>query len=334
MKDNILKGSSILITGGTGTFGNGFVKRVVSTYEPRRIIIYSRDEYKQMEMRKRFQQWDGILRFFIGDVRDEDRLERAMCGVDYVVHAAAIKQVTVCESNPIEAIKTNINGAINVINAAINANVKKVITLSTDKSVNPINLYGGTKMVSDKLFISSNTYSGTRGPVFSVVRYGNVAGSRGSVVPLFEEVINSGKTILPITDYRMTRFWISVKEGVDLVLSAIEEAKGGEIYVSKIPSFRIKDLAEAMCPGVMTEEVGMREGEKLHETMITSEDAARTYEYDNKYIIYPQYDWWHEDMMTQGGRKVDEDFEYNSRTNSEWLSVDMIRERLKTDTNA
>ena len=272
----------------------------------------------------------SCVRFFIGDVRDKDRLYRAFDGVDYVIHAAAMKQVPTCEYNPFEAIKTNIYGAQNVIDAAIDRGVKKVVALSTDKAVNPINLYGGTKLVSDKLFISANAYSKISGTVFSVVRYGNVAGSRGSIIPIFRDLINQGEKELPITDVRMTRFWITLEQGVELVFKALRESKGGETYISKIPSFHITDLAEAMLPGAGIKEIGIREGEKLHEVMVTKDDCSYTYEYDKHYIIYPHFDWWKFDENIIGdGRKVPEGFEYNSGTNGEWLNVESLREELK-----
>nr|MCR5476435.1 UDP-N-acetylglucosamine 4,6-dehydratase (inverting) [Lachnospiraceae bacterium] len=261
----MLNDKVILITGGTGSFGHHFVDYVLAHYNPRKIIIYSRDEFKQFNMANEYKEHAKILRFFIGDVRDEARLRMAMNGVDYVIHAAALKQVPACEYNPNEAIKTNINGAMNVISAALENGVKKVVALSTDKAVNPINLYGGTKLVSDKLFCAANSYSTEGGPAFSVVRYGNVAGSRGSVIPFFQNLIDQGETELPITDFRMTRFWISLEQGVELVIKALEESLGGETFISKIPSFRITDLAEAMLPGCKPKEIGIREGEKLHE---------------------------------------------------------------------
>ncbi len=255
----------------------------------------------------------------------------AMKGVDYVIHAAALKQVPACEYNPNEAIKTNINGAMNVINAALETGVKKVVALSTDKAVNPINLYGGTKLVSDKLFCAANAYSGNDGTRFSVVRYGNVAGSRGSVIPFFKNIIDNGGDELPITDYRMTRFWISLEQGVELVIKALEESVGGETFISKIPSFKITDLAEAMLPGCKKPEVGIREGEKLHEIMVTREDSMLTYEYEKHFIIYPHYDWWRDKDVIPGGKLVDPEFEYSSGTNTEWLDVDQLKEKLKTD---
>ncbi len=326
----MLNDKVILITGGSGSFGHHFVDYVLKRYKPKKLIIYSRDEYKQFIMHNEYISYSDIMRFFIGDVRDEQRLRMAMKGVDYVIHAAALKQVPACEYNPNEAIKTNVNGAMNVINASLAENVKKVVALSTDKAVNPINLYGGTKLVSDKLFCAANAYSGENGTTFSVVRYGNVAGSRGSVIPFFQNIIDNGGKELPITDYRMTRFWISLEQGVELVIKALNEANGGETFISKIPSFKITDLAQAMLPGCQMPEVGIREGEKLHEIMITSEDSRRTYEYENHYIIYPNYDWWHADILP-GGKLVESDFEYCSGTNKKWLSVEDIRERLKLD---
>jgi UDP-N-acetylglucosamine 4,6-dehydratase (inverting) len=327
----MLDGKTILVTGGTGSFGNHFTQYVLHNYDPKKIIIYSRDEYKQFLMRDKYKDYEDKLRFFIGDVRDGERLRMAMRGVDYVIHAAALKQVPACEYNPNEAIKTNVNGAMNVINASLETGVKKVVALSTDKAVNPINLYGGTKLVSDKLFCAANSYRGQDGTVFSVVRYGNVAGSRGSVIPFFQNIINTGGVKLPITDYRMTRFWISLGQGVELVLKALKDARGGETFISKIPSFKITDLAEAMLPGCKMYEVGIREGEKLHEIMITREDSLHTYEYDKNFIIYPQYNWWGESDIIPGGKPVEPEFEYSSGFNKEWLNVEDLRDRLKTD---
>ena len=329
----LLNEKSILITGGTGSFGHHFVDYVFKNYEPKKVIIYSRDEFKQFIMDNEYKnhpQHDK-LRFFIGDVRDESRLRMAMKGVDYVIHAAALKQVPACEYNPNEAIKTNINGAMNVITASLEAEVEKVVALSTDKAVNPINLYGGTKLVSDKLFCAANAYSGEGRTRFAVVRYGNVAGSRGSVIPFFQNIIDNGGKELPITDYRMTRFWISLEEGVKLVIKALEESNGGETFISKIPSFKITDLAEAMLPGCAKPEVGIREGEKLHEIMVTREDSMHTYEYEKHFIVYPNYTWWGEEKLIPGGKLVTPEFEYSSGTNTEWLSVEQIRELLKTD---
>ena len=327
----MLNGKTILVTGGTGSFGHHFVEYVLKHYEPKKIIIYSRDEFKQFLMQNQYKEYKKILRFFIGDVRDEERLKMAMNGVDYVIHAAALKQVPACEYNPLEAIKTNINGATNVINASLQTGVKKVVALSTDKAVNPINLYGGTKLVSDKLFCAANAYGGAEGTRFAVVRYGNVAGSRGSVIPFFQNLIDQGVRELPITDFRMTRFWISLEQGVELVIKALEEAHGGETFISKIPSFKITDLAEAMLPGCEKKEVGIREGEKLHEIMVTREDSMHTYEYEKHFIIYPHYDWWRERDLIPGGKPVAAEFEYSSGTNTEWLSVEQLREHMKTD---
>lgn len=331
MKSNLLDGKTILITGGTGSFGHHFIDHVISKYKPRKIIVYSRDEYKQFIMNKEYSDFSDILRFFIGDVRDESRMRRAMQDVDYVIHAAALKQVPSCEYNPIEAIKTNIDGAINVINAALDCGVRKVIALSTDKAVNPINLYGATKLVSDKLFSAGNAYSKIDETKFAIVRYGNVAGSRGSVIPFFQSIINGGSKELPITDKRMTRFWISLEQGVELVLQAIEEAHGGEIFISKIPSFRIVDLAEAMLPGCKMKEVGIREGEKLHEIMITREDSFNTYEYKNNYVIYPNYEWFENKNIIPGGKLVEQGFEYSSGTNKVFLDIDTIKRKLISD---
>ena len=326
----MLNNKTILITGGTGSFGKCFTKYVLTHYDPKKIIIYSRDEFKQFMMQNEFKEYASKLRFFIGDVRDKDRLYRAFEGVDYVIHAAAMKQVPACEYNPNEAIKTNIHGAQNIIDAALDCGVKKVVALSTDKAVNPVNLYGGTKLVSDKLFIAANAYAGTKDICFSIVRYGNVAGSRGSVIPFFHKLIQNGATELPITDYRMTRFWISLEEGVKLVIKALEEAKGGETFISKIPSFKITDLAEAMLPGCKMPEVGIREGEKLHEIMVTVEDSLTTYEYDKHFIVYPQFDWSAHRKSEPTGKRVADGFSYSSGNNTEWLAVEEIRELIKT----
>lgn len=327
----MLDNKTILITGGTGSFGHHFVEYVFEHYKPKKVIIYSRDEYKQFLMSNEYREYEDVLRFFIGDTRDKERMSRAMRGVDYVIHAAALKQVPACEYNPNEAIKTNINGAMNIIETALDCGVKKVVALSTDKAVNPVNLYGATKMVSDKLFCAANSYRGESGTIFSVVRYGNVAGSRGSVIPFFKKLIDEGAEELPITDLRMTRFWISLEQGVELVIKALEEAIGGEIFISKIPSFKITDLAEAMKPGCTIKEVGIRPGEKLHEVMITKEDSLHTYEYDKHYVIYPEYSSWGEKIIIPGGEPVKEGFEYSSGSNNEWLSVEDIQRLLNTD---
>ena len=326
----MLNNKTILITGGTGSFGKAFTRYVLNNYDPKKIIIYSRDEFKQWVMSNEFKDRASKLRFFIGDVRDKERMQRAFEGVDYVVHAAAMKQVPACEYNPNEAIKTNINGAQNVIDCALNSgSVKKVVALSTDKAVNPVNLYGGTKLVSDKLFIAANAYVGTKDINFSIVRYGNVAGSRGSIIPFFKSIIENGGKELPITDYRMTRFWISLEEGVKLVIKALEEAKGGETFISKIPSFKITDLAKAMLPDCEMPEVGIREGEKLHEIMVTVEDSMTTYEYEKHFIVYPQMTWNNKQKPDLSGKKVPEGFSYTSGNNTEWLSVEELRELVK-----
>ena len=324
----MLNGKTILITGGTGSFGNHFTDYVLQHYKPKKIIIYSRDEFKQFQMRNRLMEHDAVMRYFIGDVRDEARLHRAFEGVDYVIHAAALKQVPACEYNPNEAIKTNIHGAMNVIEAALDTGVKRVVALSTDKAVNPVNLYGGTKLVSDKLFIAANSYSGYKDTRFSIVRYGNVAGSRGSVIPFFRSLVESGERELPITDFEMTRFWITLEQGVQLVIKALGESKGGETFIAKIPSFKITDLAKAILPDCVLKEVGIREGEKLHEVMITKEDSLYTYEYDQHFIVYPHMSWWTENNAIQGGRPVVHGFEYSSGTNSWWLTVEQLRALL------
>ncbi|MBB2184187.1 UDP-N-acetylglucosamine 4,6-dehydratase (inverting) [Lachnospiraceae bacterium MD1] len=328
----MLNGKNILITGGTGSFGKKFLEMIFAKYNPNKVIIYSRDEFKQSIMKTEYANKVDMtkVRFFIGDVRDKDRLYRAFEGVDYVIHAAAMKQVPTCEYNPFEAIKTNIHGAQNVIDAALDKGVKKVIALSTDKAVNPINLYGGTKLVSDKLFIAANAYSGEKGTRFAIVRYGNVAGSRGSIIPVFKNLIERGETTLPITDFRMTRFWITLEQGVELVFKALAEAKGGETYISKIPSFKIVDLAKAMLPNSKLVEIGIREGEKLHEVMVTKDDSRMTYEYDKHYIIYPNFEWMDiSKSLLPGGKLVEEGFEYNSGNNNNWLEVDQLLRELQ-----
>lgn len=318
----MLNNKVILITGGTGSFGKQFTRRILSEYKPKKIIIYSRDEFKQYMMRKEFEKYNEKLRYFIGDVRDKSRLRRALQGVDVIIHAAALKHVPIAEYNPLEAIKTNIHGAENVIDAALDCGVKKVVALSTDKAVNPINLYGATKLVSDKLFVSANAYSGKSGCTFSVVRYGNVAGSRGSVIPFFKSLIDQGEKIIPITDYRMTRFLITLNQGVDLVFRALKEAKGGEIYVAKIPSVKVVDLAKAMGPEAELKEIGIREGEKLHEVMITEEDARFTHDYKNHFIIYPNFDWWIPEIHCKpGSKRVKTGFRYSSDLNDKWLDI-------------
>ncbi len=325
----MLNNKTILITGGTGSFGNHFTDYVLRHYKPKKIIIYSRDEFKQFNMRNRLMKYDPIMRYFIGDVRDQARMRRAFDGVDYVIHAAAMKQVPACEYNPNEAIKTNISGAVNVIEAALDMGVKRVVALSTDKAVNPINLYGGTKLVSDKLFIAANAYSGLRDTRFSIVRYGNVAGSRGSVIPFFRSLVDAGKTELPITDFEMTRFWISLEQGVQLVIKALAESRGGETFIAKIPSFKITDLAKAILPTCTLKEVGIREGEKLHEVMITREDSLHTYEYEKHFVVYPHMSWWDDGRAVPGGKPVARGFEYSSGKNDQWLSVENLQTLMK-----
>ena len=326
----MLDGKTILVTGGTGSFGNAFTRFALENYDPKKIIIYSRDEYKQFVMRNKFREHDAKIRYFIGDVRDEARLRRALAGgVDYIVHAAALKQVPACEYNPMEAVKTNIDGAMNIVSAALDSGVEKVVALSTDKAVNPVNLYGGTKLVSDKLFIAANAYRGESGTTFSVVRYGNVAGSRGSVIPFFKNLVDNGATELPITDFRMTRFWISLDEGIQLVVKALGEARGGETFISKIPSFKVTDLATAIAPDARQVEVGIREGEKLHECMVPEADSLTTYEYEKNFIIYPHMEWYDMAKASVGdGRRVPQGFVYDSGNNTEWLSVEQLRELL------
>ncbi|MEI7474088.1 MAG: UDP-N-acetylglucosamine 4,6-dehydratase (inverting) [bacterium] len=325
-----LNGSSVLITGGTGSFGKKFIETILTNHpEIERIVVFSRDELKQFEMSNMPQfKNNKKLRFFIGDVRDKDRLYRAFNGIDIVIHAAALKQVPSCEYNPFEAIKTNVIGAQNVIDAAIDRNVKKVVALSTDKACAPINLYGATKLCSDKLFIAGNSYAGDGDTRFSVVRYGNVAGSRGSVIPFFQKLINEGATELPITNFEMTRFWLKLEQAVDMVLIALDKMTGGELYVKKIPSMRIIDLAKAMAPHLALKEVGIRPGEKIHEAMITKEDSRNTIELKNHYIIKPDFGWWKNDFNDKIGTKVDENFEYSSETNTEWLSIEQIQKLL------
>lgn len=322
----MLKNSSILITGGTGSFGQRFVRRTLDKFNPRRIVIFSRDEMKQWEMAKQFNN-DDRVRFFIGDVRDKDRLRRALNDIENVVHAAAIKIVPVAEYNPFECIKTNVDGAMNVIDACLDSSVKRVVALSTDKASSPVNLYGATKLVSDKLFIAANSYSGERGARFAVVRYGNVMGSRGSVIPFFLQQKGAGQ--LPITDARMTRFMITLDQGVDLVWHALSDMVGGEVYVKKIPSMKVTDIATAIDPEARHEIVGIRPGEKLHEQMISTEDAAFTFDYGSHFKILPAINQWSEDPARIGaGRPVPVNFSYTSDNNEDWMSVDSLREWL------
>lgn len=318
----MLNGKTVLITGGTGSFGQRFTEMVLKRYTPKRLIVFSRDELKQSQMHARFgeDQYPSI-RYFIGDVRDRDRLHRAFDGVDVVVHAAALKQVLAAEYNPIEAVKTNVLGAANVIDAAIDRGVTKVIALSTDKAASPIGLYGATKLCSDKLFVAANSYSGTHRTRFSVVRYGNVLGSRGSVIPLFQQLRSTKK--VPITDPRMTRFWITLDQGVEFVLNSLCRMSGGEIFVPKIPSMKLIDLARVICPDCDMEIVGRRPGEKLHELMVGEDDSPNTVEYDEYYAILPTFAYWNQDQKPQndGGRACPEGFRYSSDTNTRWLTV-------------
>ncbi|MBI5468985.1 MAG: UDP-N-acetylglucosamine 4,6-dehydratase (inverting) [Deltaproteobacteria bacterium] len=319
-----LNGTTILITGGTGSLGKKLTRKILSRYSPKKIIILSRDELKQSEMQQTFT--DKCLRFFIGDVRDKERLYRAFDGVDFVVHAAALKQVPAAEYNPFEAIKTNILGAQNVIDVAVDAGVKRVVALSTDKAANPINLYGATKLCSDKLFISGNSYAGSKPTRFSVVRYGNVVGSRGSVIPLFLKLKGTG--VLPVTDERMTRFWISLDQGAEFVLMSLSKMKGGEIFVPKIPSAGIMDVARAVAPNCQIRVVGIRPGEKLHETLISEDDGRLTLEYDDHFVIQPQFPWWG-DERKNGGRPVCEGFTYSSGNNNDVLNAIQIKNIIK-----
>ena len=321
---------AILITGGTGSFGKSLTEKLLARYKPRKIIIFSRDELKQYEMQKVFH--DSCMRYFIGDVRDQERLMQAMSGVDYVVHAAALKQVPAAEYNPMECIKTNIYGAENVIKAALENDVKRVIALSTDKAANPINLYGASKLASDKLFVAANNMTGGHKTVFGVVRYGNVVGSRGSVVPFFLKLIREGSGFLPITHEQMTRFWITLQQGVDFVLKNFERMQGGEIFVPKIPSVRVVDLASAMAPDLDQKIIGIRPGEKLHEIMCPADDSHLTLEFDDHFVIRPTITFHHADLdyskngLGETGKPVEQGFAYDSGENPHFLSIEEIRE--------
>ncbi len=332
MKKN-LKNSSILITGGTGSFGNAFVPLTLKKYNPKRLVIFSRDEMKQWEMAKKFKD-DSRVRFFIGDVRDKDRLHRALNNVDFVIHAAATKIVPTAEYNPFECIKTNVNGAMNLIDACIDQNVQKVVALSTDKASSPINLYGATKLAADKLFVASNSsYASGHKTSFSVVRYGNVIGSRGSIIPFFMSIKDQSE--LPITDARMTRFMISLDQGVGLVWLAFEDMIGGEIYVKKIPSIKVTDIAKAIAPKAKHKIIGIRPGEKLHEQMISSEDSYTTYEYSNYFKILPQInDWDNDTNRIKDGLKVPEGFVYSSENNQEWMAKKDLQKWIDTNKNS
>lgn len=325
----MFNGKSILITGGTGSFGHCYTKTLLQHYSPKKIIIFSRDELKQYEMQQVFNS--PVMRYFIGDVRDKDRLIQACNGVDFIIHAAALKQVPAAEYNPTECIRTNINGAENVIHAAIENKVEKVIALSTDKATNPVNLYGATKLCSDKLFVAANNIVGDKFPRFSVVRYGNVIGSRGSVVPLFQKIIAKGETDLPITDVDMTRFWITKQQGVDFVLNCFKSMYGGEMFIPKIPSLKIADLATAMAPHLAHKVIGIRPGEKLHEIMIPSDDASRTIEFNNHYVIIPTIKFadidvdYRKNALGETGHYVSAGFSYESSNNPDFLDIDAIK---------
>ncbi|WP_114095709.1 UDP-N-acetylglucosamine 4,6-dehydratase (inverting) [Thalassospira xiamenensis] len=325
--------ASILITGGTGSFGRAFIKSLFARYKPRRVVVFSRDELKQFEMAQEFPEVDYPIRYFIGDVRDSNRLMRACHGIDIVVHAAAMKHVTAAEYNPTECIATNIDGAQNLVEAAIDNNVKRVVALSTDKAANPINLYGATKLCSDKLFVAGNNLSGKSHTRFSVVRYGNVAGSRGSVIPFFKKLADSGVTDFPITHEEMTRFIIRLDEGVELVIKAISSMYGGEIFVPKLPSIKVKDLPSLITPNGTYHVIGVRPGEKLHEVMIPSEEARNSVDLGSYYIIQPAQSWWNvKDFrlaMTELGEKVSEDFEYASNTNDHWMTQDELKQLVE-----
>lgn len=317
---NVLKNKTVLVTGGTGSFGKKFIHKAL-TLGVKKIIVFSRDELKQYEMKQEFN--DNRLRFFIGDVRDQERLHRAFDGVNIVIHAAAMKHVDACEYNPFEAVKTNIQGAQNIIEAAIDCGVEKVIALSTDKACAPVNLYGATKLASDKLFVAANAYVGEKKTRFAVVRYGNVVGSRGSVVPFFKKIKETG--IVPVTDERMTRFWITLEQGVQFVLDNLERMHGGEIFVPKIPSMKVIDLAQAIAPECEIKVIGIRPGEKLHEAMIMEDDARHTVEFDTYYIIQPEFPFW-SPKFAEGGKELLDGFSYTSDVNDEWLTVEQLRE--------
>jgi UDP-N-acetylglucosamine 4,6-dehydratase len=322
-------GKVVLITGGTGSFGRACAATLLRDHRPAKVIIFSRDELKQHDMAQQFN--DPRLRFFIGDVRDRLRLQRAFDGVDAIVHAAALKQVPAAEYNPIEAIRTNVDGAANVVDAALDRGVRRVIALSTDKAANPINLYGATKLCSDKLFVAANSYAGEDGCRFSVVRYGNVVGSRGSVVPLFLERRSAG--VLPITDEEMTRFWLTLRQGVDFVLDCLAHMRGGEVSIPKIPSMRIAELAHAIAPECSLKVVGIRPGEKRHEVLVTEDEARQTVEFVDRYVLQPAFPWWNSDAFQNGsgGTPCPEGFRYASDTNSMWLDTERLREMLEND---
>lgn len=326
---SILNGKSVLVTGATGSFGKRFIKTVLEKHDLKRLVVFSRDELKQFEMQQYIQS--PKLRYFLGDVRDKERLNRAFDGIDVVIHAAAMKQVPASEYNPMEAIKTNIIGAENIVNVSIDQGVERVIALSTDKAANPLNLYGATKLCSDKLFVAGNALSGRHRTRFSVVRYGNVIGSRGSVIPFFMQRRNEG--VLPITDERMTRFWITLDQGVQFVLDSLARMQGGEIFVPKIPSMGIMDVAKVVAPECQTKIIGIRPGEKLHEIMITQDDAINTAEFENHFVIQPATEWWNRNdyLASTGGKSVPEEFHYSSDNNKIWMSTDELAELLKSE---
>ena len=321
---------SVLVTGGTGSFGKKFVEIMLREFQPKRLVIFSRDELKQHEMKASGFNHPS-LRYFIGDVRDPGRLDRALAGVTVVVHAAALKQVPACEYNPFEAIQTNIMGGRNVIDASINQGVKRILALSTDKAVNPINLYGATKLCAEKMFVQANAYSGARDTRFSCARYGNVVGSRGSVIPMFLEQKRRGK--LTITDPRMTRFWITLEQGVKFVIRCIEQMHGGEIFVPKIPSMRLTDLAQAVAPGCEIEYIGIRAGEKLHEALVSEDEARNTVETDEMYVIQPSHPWW-QNGNWMNARALPEGFRYASDTNTEWMTDQQVRNLMEPEASA
>jgi UDP-N-acetylglucosamine 4,6-dehydratase/5-epimerase len=324
----MLDDKNILVTGGTGSFGKKLIATIFEKYKPKQVIVFSRDELKQFEMRETFPTEKFPIKYFIGDVRDRERLYRVTYGMDFIVHAAAMKQVPTAEYNPFEAVKTNINGAQNVIEAALENGVKRVVALSTDKACSPINLYGATKLTSDKLFAAANHWQGSHQVAFSVVRYGNVLGSRGSVIPFF--IKKKAEGVLPITHESMTRFWITLEQGVEFVLNCLQQMHGGELFVPKIPSMNIMDLAKAIAPEAKTEIIGIRPGEKIHEVMISSDDALNTLEFESHYVIQPAHPWWDnlKYIKIKGGKEVENDFVYSSDNNSDWLSVDRLKQYI------
>jgi UDP-N-acetylglucosamine 4,6-dehydratase/5-epimerase len=329
-----LNGASIFVTGGTGSFGRAFTKYVLENFQPRRLIVFSRDEAKQHDMAQQYGPTKyPFMRYFLGDIRDLERLEMAMRNVDYVVHTAALKNVPVAEYNPFECVNTNVHGSENIIRAAIRCNVKRVLAISTDKAVNPINLYGATKLAAEKLFVAANNLAGETGPRFAIARYGNVIGSRGSVVPVFKKLLAEGATELPITDERMTRFWITLEDGVKFVLSSLGLMEGGEIFVPKLRATRVVDLATALAPSIPQKMVGIRPGEKLHETLLSSDEIRTTYELDDRFVIQPSLSFWHrEESSSLGGRPLDQDFRYRSNNEDLLMSVPALSEMLQRAT--